>query len=122
MQPDGFPMRQDDHLGFGNERPNRLGWRFNPRSLNGKTYQLSATYEPDGTLHARIFKGTPLLGKTEVLKRVDVRDLVVRCGTIDIEHCSTVDVKAIAAGVHLNDSGTLDFAYGPIYTPTTAPN
>ena len=31
---------------------------------NGKTYQLSATYEPDGTLHARIFRGVPLLGKT----------------------------------------------------------
>jgi uncharacterized protein (DUF2147 family) len=46
---------------------------------NGKTYQLSATYEPDGTLHARIFKGIPLLGKTEILKRVDVRELVGRC-------------------------------------------
>jgi uncharacterized protein (DUF2147 family) len=46
---------------------------------NGKTYQLSAPYEPDGTLHARIFKGIPLLGNTEILKRVDVRELVGRC-------------------------------------------
>jgi uncharacterized protein (DUF2147 family) len=42
---------------------------------NGKTYQLSATYEPDGTLHARIFRGIPLLGKTEILKRIDLQEL-----------------------------------------------
>src|ERR1700733_4780534 len=42
---------------------------------NGQTYQLSATYEPDGTLRARIFKGIPLLGRTEILTRVDVRSL-----------------------------------------------
>jgi uncharacterized protein (DUF2147 family) len=46
---------------------------------NGKTYQLSATYEPDGTLHARIFKSIPLLGKTELLKRVDLRQFVGLC-------------------------------------------
>jgi uncharacterized protein (DUF2147 family) len=46
---------------------------------NGTTYQLSASYEPDGTLHARIFKGTPILGKTEILRRVDVKELVGRC-------------------------------------------
>jgi hypothetical protein len=43
------------------------------------TYHLSASYEPDGTLRARIFKGIPLLGKTEILKRVDVKELVGRC-------------------------------------------
>jgi hypothetical protein len=31
---------------------------------NGKTYRLSATYEPDGTLHAQIFVGVPLFGKS----------------------------------------------------------
>jgi uncharacterized protein (DUF2147 family) len=46
---------------------------------NGKTYRLSATYEPDGTLHARIFVGVPLFGRTEILKRVDVRGLIGRC-------------------------------------------
>ena len=46
---------------------------------NGKTYQLSATYEPDGTLRARIFKGIPLLGRTEILTRVDVRSLTGQC-------------------------------------------
>ena len=46
---------------------------------NGKTYRLSATYEPDGTLHARIFIGVPLLGKTEILKRVDVRTFMGQC-------------------------------------------
>lgn len=43
------------------------------------TYRLSATYEPDGTLHARIFRGVPLFGKTEILRRVDLRSLTGRC-------------------------------------------
>jgi uncharacterized protein (DUF2147 family) len=46
---------------------------------DGKTYRLSAVYEPDGTLRARIFKGTPLFGKTEILTRVDVRSLTGLC-------------------------------------------
>ena len=46
---------------------------------DGKIYQLPATYDPDGTLHARIFKGIPLFGKTEILNRVDVRNLTGRC-------------------------------------------
>jgi uncharacterized protein (DUF2147 family) len=46
---------------------------------DGKTYRLSATYEPDDTLRARIFIGVPLLGKTEILKRVDVRHLSGEC-------------------------------------------
>jgi len=46
---------------------------------DGKTYQLAATYEPDGTLHARIFKGIPLLGRTEILNRVDVRNFTGQC-------------------------------------------
>jgi len=46
---------------------------------DGKTYQLAATYEPDGTLHARIFKGIPLFGKTEILNRVDVRNFTGQC-------------------------------------------
>jgi hypothetical protein len=46
---------------------------------NGATYQLSASYEPDGTLRARIFRGAPIIGKTEILKRVDAKDLVGRC-------------------------------------------
>jgi uncharacterized protein (DUF2147 family) len=35
-----------------------------------RTYRLAAALETDGTLHARIFKGVPLLGRTEILKRV----------------------------------------------------
>jgi uncharacterized protein (DUF2147 family) len=46
---------------------------------DGNTYRLSATYETDGTLRARIFKGVPLLGRTEILRRVDVRKLTGRC-------------------------------------------
>jgi uncharacterized protein (DUF2147 family) len=46
---------------------------------DGKTYRLSATYEPDDTLRARIFIGVPLLGRTEILKRVDVRNLTEMC-------------------------------------------
>ena len=42
---------------------------------DGNTYRLSATLEPDGTLHARIYDGIPLFGKTEVLRRVPPRSL-----------------------------------------------
>ncbi len=42
-------------------------------------YRLSARFEPDGTLHARIFKGVPLLGRTEVLRRVDLREYSGQC-------------------------------------------
>jgi uncharacterized protein (DUF2147 family) len=46
---------------------------------DGRTYQLSAKLQADDTLNARIFKGVPLLGKTEVLKRIDLRALTDRC-------------------------------------------
>ena len=46
---------------------------------DGEIYQLSATYEPDDTLHARIFKGIPLFGRTEILNRVDVRNFTGQC-------------------------------------------
>jgi uncharacterized protein (DUF2147 family) len=46
---------------------------------NGETYRLSAVYEPDGTLRARIFRGIPLFGKTETLTRVDLRSLQGLC-------------------------------------------
>jgi uncharacterized protein (DUF2147 family) len=46
---------------------------------DGRTYRLSATLETDGTLHARIFKGVPLVGRTEILTRVDIRSLTGRC-------------------------------------------
>ena len=46
---------------------------------NETTYRLNATYEHDGTLHARIFKGVPLFGRTEILKRIDLRSFTGRC-------------------------------------------
>jgi uncharacterized protein (DUF2147 family) len=39
-------------------------------TTDGNTYRLNATLNPDGTLHARIFRGVPLFGKTEILRRV----------------------------------------------------
>lgn len=45
---------------------------------DGKTYRLSATYEPDDTLRARIFIG-PVFGKTEILKRIDTMSLPGLC-------------------------------------------
>ncbi len=38
-------------------------------------------------------------------------------GTIDIEHGSTLDTKGFTAGLHINDSGTLDFTYGALPYP-----
>jgi uncharacterized protein (DUF2147 family) len=46
---------------------------------NENVYQLAAEFEPDGTLRAHIFKGMSLLGKTEILKRVDVHSLSGLC-------------------------------------------
>lgn len=46
---------------------------------DGKTYRLSASFKPDGTLHARIFEGIPLLGRTEILSRVDIRNFEGQC-------------------------------------------
>jgi uncharacterized protein (DUF2147 family) len=44
-------------------------------TTDGNTYLLSATLEPDGSLHARIYRGIPLFGKTEVLRRVPPRSM-----------------------------------------------
>jgi uncharacterized protein (DUF2147 family) len=46
---------------------------------DGKTYRLSASLRPDGVLDARIYKGVPLFGRTEVLRRVDLQSLSGRC-------------------------------------------
>jgi uncharacterized protein (DUF2147 family) len=46
---------------------------------NGKSYRLSATLEPNGTLNARIFSGMPLFGRTEILRRVDPHTLPGKC-------------------------------------------
>jgi uncharacterized protein (DUF2147 family) len=35
-----------------------------------RTYSLNAELDTDGKLHARIFEGTPLFGKTEILTRI----------------------------------------------------
>jgi uncharacterized protein (DUF2147 family) len=43
-------------------------------------YRLAAEFGPDGTLRAHIFKGISLLGKTETLRRIDVRSLPGPCG------------------------------------------
>jgi uncharacterized protein (DUF2147 family) len=77
------------------KRPSQCGqtiiWGLAPAAQNewtggaildpndGRIYQVSATYELDGTLHARIFKGIPLFGKTEILSRVDVRNFTGQC-------------------------------------------
>ena len=42
-------------------------------TTDGNTYRLNATLGPDGALHARIFRGIPLLGKTEILRKVASR-------------------------------------------------
>jgi uncharacterized protein (DUF2147 family) len=46
---------------------------------NGEIYRLSATLQSDGTLRARIYKGLPMLGRTKILKRTDLRSITGRC-------------------------------------------
>jgi uncharacterized protein (DUF2147 family) len=42
-------------------------------TTDGNTYRLSATLSSDGTLRARIFRGIPMFGKTEILRKVSWR-------------------------------------------------
>jgi uncharacterized protein (DUF2147 family) len=46
---------------------------------DGNTYRLSASLQSDGTLNARIYKGIPLFGRTEILRRIDPQSLSGRC-------------------------------------------
>jgi uncharacterized protein (DUF2147 family) len=50
-------------------------------TTDGNTYRLNASLNPDGTLQARIFRGVPLLGETEVLRRVSSRPQSGWCGS-----------------------------------------
>jgi uncharacterized protein (DUF2147 family) len=44
-----------------------------------KTYSLSATFQPDGELRARIFQGVEVLGQTKMLRRVGEKSLSGWC-------------------------------------------
>jgi uncharacterized protein (DUF2147 family) len=46
---------------------------------DGTTYQLAAKLQPDGALRARIYKGVQLLGRTKILRRIDLASLTGRC-------------------------------------------
>jgi uncharacterized protein (DUF2147 family) len=46
---------------------------------DGATYSLSARYQRDGTLRARIFRGIELIGRTKILNRVPLRSLAGWC-------------------------------------------
>lgn len=46
---------------------------------DGNTYRLSATLASDGTLHARIYRGVPRFGKTEILRRIAPKSLEGWC-------------------------------------------
>ena len=51
-----LPMRADDPLGIGADDPKCMAGGAILDPNDGKIYQLSATCEPDRTLHARISK------------------------------------------------------------------
>jgi uncharacterized protein (DUF2147 family) len=70
-------VRSDNHLAPAGRVQWSGGAILDPN--NGKTYRLSAKYQPDGTLRARIFEGISLLGKTEILARVDVSSFDGKC-------------------------------------------
>ena len=65
--------------GLAHEGPSKWGGGYILDPDDEKTYRLAALYEWGDTLRARIYKGIPLLGKTEVLKRVDPSGLKRRC-------------------------------------------
>jgi uncharacterized protein (DUF2147 family) len=45
------------------------GSLFDPE--DGSTYNLSATLQSDGTISARVYEGFSMLGRTEVLRRIE---------------------------------------------------
>jgi uncharacterized protein (DUF2147 family) len=65
--------------GLTQEGPSEWG---NGRILDpddGTIYRLSATFEPDGTLRARIYELVPLLGRTQILRRINLWSFSGRC-------------------------------------------
>ena len=65
--------------GLAHEGPSKWGGGYILDPDDEKTYRLAALYELGNTLRARIYKGIPLLGKTEVLQRVDPNGMTGRC-------------------------------------------
>ena len=53
------------------------GWFYNPE--DGKTYNLKATVESYDRISARIYKITPLFGRTEILTRIRSHSLAGWC-------------------------------------------
>ena len=53
------------------------GWFYNPE--DGKTYNLNATVEIPDRIVARIYQGIPLIGRTEVLTRIESHSLAGWC-------------------------------------------
>jgi uncharacterized protein (DUF2147 family) len=53
------------------------GWFLDPE--NGETYQLSAQVESIDRISARIYRGVPLFGRTEILTRISARSLPGWC-------------------------------------------
>jgi len=53
------------------------GWFYNPE--DGKTYNLKATVENPDRISARIYKITPLFGRTEILTRIRPHSLAGWC-------------------------------------------
>jgi uncharacterized protein (DUF2147 family) len=46
---------------------------------DGVKYDLSASFQPDGTIHARIYSGIELIGTTKILRRIPLRSLAGWC-------------------------------------------
>ena len=53
------------------------GWFFDPE--DGETYRVSAHVETIDRISARIYRGIPLLGRTEILTRISARSLPGWC-------------------------------------------
>ena len=53
------------------------GWFFDPE--NSETYRVSARVETIDRISARIYRGIPLFGRTEILTRIQARSLPGWC-------------------------------------------
>jgi uncharacterized protein (DUF2147 family) len=69
--------------GLTSDGPSRWndGWFFDPE--NGETYRVSARVETIDRISARIYRGIPLFGRTEILTRISARSLPGWCESSD---------------------------------------
>ena len=73
------PLRSRHHLGIDPRWPVTMEPWWNSVQKGDKTYDLKARVENHDRISARIYKGIPLFGRTELLNRIRSHSLAGWC-------------------------------------------